>query len=120
MISMTNIYGFFNGHTLQKGNICLQIDDVKNRFKLLPCNHINNTMDKPIVTVIGYVLILLGFLAVILSMIGLRLKFLAFLEFGGPLIAFIIKMCMIMVGFILMYISKTIARDREEQESLLQ
>lgn len=77
-------------------------------------------MDKPIVTVVGYVLILLGFLALILSMIGLRLKFLAFLEFGGPLLAFIIKMSMIMFGFVLMYISKTIARDRAEQESLLQ
>jgi len=75
-------------------------------------------MDKPIVTVIGYILILLGFLALILSMIGLRLKFLSFLEFGGPLLAFIIKMSMIMLGFVLMYISKTIDRDRKEQELL--
>lgn len=76
-------------------------------------------MGKPIVTVIGYILILLGFLALILSMIGLRLKFLAFLEFGGPLIAFMIKMSMIMFGFIIMYISKTIERDRAEQEALV-
>jgi len=76
-------------------------------------------MGKPIVTVIGYIFILLGFLALILSMIGLRLSFLAFLEAGGPLLSFIIKMSMIMFGFVLMYISKTIERDRAEQESLL-
>lgn len=52
-------------------------------------------------------------------MIGLRLKFLAFLEYGGPLIAFMIKMSMIMFGFIIMYISKTIERDRAEQELML-
>jgi len=73
-------------------------------------------MDRPIITVIGYLLILLGFLALILSMIGLRLSFLRFLEFGGPLVGLIIKLTMIVAGFILMYVSKTIAQDREENQ----
>ncbi len=47
-------------------------------------------------------------------MIGLRLSFLKFLEFGGPLVALIIKVGMIVIGLILMYVSKTIAADREE------
>lgn len=72
-------------------------------------------MDKPIVTVVGYALILFGLLSLILSMIGLRLTFLSFLDFAGPLLGFILKISMIMLGFVLMYISKTIQRDRQEQ-----
>lgn len=72
-------------------------------------------MDNPIVTILGYALFLFGLLSLILSMIGLRLTFLSFLEFAGPLPGFIIKICMIMFGFVLMYISKTIQRDRLEQ-----
>ena len=72
-------------------------------------------MDKPIVTVIGYVLLLFGLLSLILSMIGLRLTFLSFLDFAGPLLGFMLKISMIMLGFVLMYISKTIQRDRQEQ-----
>ena len=72
-------------------------------------------MDKPLVTVIGYIFLLLGFLSIILSIVGLRLSFLSFLEFAGPLIAFMIKISFIMIGFIIMYISKTIQRDRLEE-----
>lgn len=71
-------------------------------------------MDRPIITVVGYLFLLFGFLSLILSMIGLRLSFLKFLEFGGPLVALIIKVGMIVIGLILMYVSKTIAADREE------
>ena len=73
-------------------------------------------MDRPIITVIGYLLLLFGFLALILSMIGLRLSFLRFLEFGGPLVALVIKLAMIVAGFILMYVSKTIAQDKEDSQ----
>lgn len=74
-------------------------------------------MDRPIITVIGYLFLLFGFLSLILSMIGLRLSFLRFLEFGGPLLAMVIKVGMIVIGFILMYVSKTIAADRKESKN---
>lgn len=73
-------------------------------------------MDRPIITVIGYLLLLFGFLSLVLSMIGLRLSFLKFLDSGGPLVAMMIKVGMIVAGFILMYVSKTIAQDREESK----
>jgi len=73
-------------------------------------------MDRPIITVIGYVLVLFGFLSLMLSMIGLRLSFLEFLEFGGPLVALVLRLSMVVIGFILMYVSKTIAQDREESK----
>jgi len=73
-------------------------------------------MDRPIITVIGYVLVLFGFLSLMLSMIGLRLSFLEFLEFGGPLVALVLRLSIVVIGFILMYVSKTIAQDREESK----
>ncbi len=64
-------------------------------------------MNRVTFTVIGYVLIVVGFVALILGMIGLNLKPLAFLDgVIGPLGSFLIKLLMIIVGFIMFYMSR--------------
>ncbi len=64
-------------------------------------------MNRVTFTVIGYILIVVGFVALILGMIGLNLKPLAFLDSViGPLGAFLVKLLMIIVGFIMFYMSR--------------
>jgi len=58
-------------------------------------------------SVVAYLFILFGFLSIILSIIGLKLRFLSFLDAGGEGLGFIIKICFIVFGFILMYVVRT-------------
>lgn len=57
--------------------------------------------------VIGYILFLVGALAIILGMVGINLSYLSWLEDLGRLPAFIIKLSFIVFGLIIMYVSKT-------------
>ena len=64
-------------------------------------------MNRVTYTVIGYVLIVVGFVALILGMIGLNLKPLTFIdELAGPLGSFLVKLLMVIVGFIMFYMSR--------------
>lgn len=63
-------------------------------------------MNKPIVTIIGFLLFLLGVLSIILSLVGLNLTILGFLNDIGTGFAFLIQLLMIMGGAIIMYLSK--------------
>lgn len=63
-------------------------------------------MKKEIITVIGFALFLLGFIALFLSLVGLNLTMFSFLEnFPSPF-PLVIKLVMIMAGVIVIYISK--------------
>ena len=64
-------------------------------------------MNKNIFTIIGFVLFILGTIAVILSLVGLNLTILAPLESLGAGIAFLIKIIMIVFGLILVYVVRT-------------
>ena len=69
-------------------------------------------MNRVTFTVIGYILILLGFLSLILSMIGLGLTPLKFIDnILGPLGSFIAKLLMIVVGMIMFYMSRVPADE---------
>ncbi len=57
--------------------------------------------------VIGYILFVVGALAIILSMVGINLSYLSWLEDLGRLPAFAIKLSFIVFGLIIMYVSKT-------------
>jgi hypothetical protein len=63
-------------------------------------------MQKPIVTVIGFVIFLLGMLSIILTLVGLNLQVLGFLYHIGPGFAFLVYLIMVMTGGIIMYMSK--------------
>ena len=64
-------------------------------------------MNKSIVTIIGFILFLLGTISIILSLVGLQLTILAPLESLGTGIAFLIKILMTVIGLIIVYVVRT-------------
>ena len=65
-------------------------------------------------TIIGFVLFLLGFLSVVLSTIGLNLDMLKFLDGLGRGTSFGIKLLMVFGGMILFYVGRTLEIDPED------
>ncbi len=60
-----------------------------------------------LLSVVGFVLLTLGFLSLLLGAIGMRFSFLEWIDGMGGLGAFIFKLVMLMVGFGLLYIGNT-------------
>lgn len=58
-------------------------------------------------SLIGFLLVVIGFLAVVYSLVGLKLSFLVWLDKPGPLFGFVMKMLMVIIGFVLVYIDQT-------------
>jgi uncharacterized membrane protein len=70
-------------------------------------------MRRPLLTLLGYILFLFGCISVILGFIGLSFTPLAFLDRLNPLASFLLKFSLILIGFILFYMSRV---SREEEE----
>ena len=69
-------------------------------------------MNRVTYTVIAYLLIVLGFVSLILAMVGLSLKPLTIIDdMAGPLGSFLIKILFILVGFIMFYMSRLPIED---------
>jgi len=69
---------------------------------------------KTILTLTGFTLLLIGLLSLILSMVGLKLTYLAWMDKTG--IGFLLKLLMVIIGFILIVLSRT-DWERERSES---
>ena len=63
-------------------------------------------MNKGIITTLGYILFLLGFLSILFTLVGLELTILKWLSGFGRTTALIVKLVMLFGGIIIMYISK--------------
>ncbi len=63
--------------------------------------------NKGIITLLGFILAGLGFLALILSMVGVQLAFLTWIDSPGKLFGFLIRLLMILVGIIIIYLVQT-------------
>lgn len=72
-----------------------------------------NTRKQAIITTIGFLLVGIGLLALILSLVGVKLSFLVWLDSSSRLFGFVGKLVMIIVGFILIYVAQT---DLEQEE----
>ncbi len=59
-------------------------------------------MKTAVLSVLGYLLFATGMIALILSLVGLRISFLSWLD-QNPLVGLIIKILLVMFGLILMY-----------------
>ena len=55
-------------------------------------------------TVLGFVIAGTGFLALVLSLVGIQLSFLTWIEYPGRLFGFLAKVVMVMAGVIILYI----------------
>ena len=64
-------------------------------------------MKNTIFTVLGFAFLLTGFIALILSLVGVRLVMLAFLDLIPSPGSFIAKIVMIMIGIVLIYVGKS-------------
>ena len=64
-------------------------------------------MKRTIVTIIGFALFLSGMYALVLSLVGAKFTALLFLEQLGASAAFFIKLLMVMVGILLIFLSRT-------------
>lgn len=71
--------------------------------------------NKGAITLIGFLLFVFGFTAMLLQMVGVSWYFLQFLEWGGRLFALIAKILMTIVGILLIVIANT-DWDRERRE----
>ena len=61
-------------------------------------------MKKGVVATLGFLLILYGFIALVLMMIGMQLSFLVWIDGWGKLLGFVIRLLMIVVGVVMMYL----------------
>ena len=67
---------------------------------------------KSIWIIFGFLLAGTGFMALILSMVGVQLSFLTFIDLPGPLFGFVTRLLMIIAGFVIVFMHTT--RWREE------
>ena len=63
--------------------------------------------NRGIIVLIGFLLAGTGFLALVLSLVGVQLAFLTWIDAFGGLIGFLIRVLMIMFGAIIIYVSRT-------------
>jgi hypothetical protein len=64
-------------------------------------------MKKGIWMLLGFILLLLGASALILSFVGVQLSFLAWLNYFGALTGFVLKLLMFISGIVIMYMTAT-------------
>lgn len=57
-------------------------------------------------TLTGFILFMTGMLALMLSTVGIYFSFLKFLEIWGGFVAFLLKILLVITGFVLIYLSK--------------
>jgi hypothetical protein len=58
-------------------------------------------------SLIGFLLVVTGFLALVYSLVGLKLSFLVWLDKPGPLFGLVMKLGMVILGFVLVYFDQT-------------
>ncbi len=59
------------------------------------------------VTLAGFLLVVFGILSLVLSLIGARFSFLAFLDHWGRLPGFVFRLLMIMIGFVIVFVNRS-------------
>lgn len=62
---------------------------------------------KALVTLIGFILIGLGFMALIFSIVGVKIAFLLWIDKPGALFGFLMRIIMILIGFTMVYVAQT-------------
>ena len=70
-------------------------------------------MNKNHLTIVGFIMFLLGMISIILSLVGLNLQVLSFIEKLGGGIAFLIKILIAVFGIIMVYLARTYNPEEE-------
>lgn len=72
--------------------------------------------NKGLLALIGFLLFVFGFTAIVLQMVGVSWYFLSFLELPGRLFAFVAKVLMLLFGIVIIVLAYT-DWDQERRES---
>ncbi|MCU0348688.1 MAG: hypothetical protein MUC59_17245 [Saprospiraceae bacterium] len=70
-------------------------------------------MKKAAWVTVGFLLFILGFSALVLSLVGVKLSFLVWLDYPGALFGFLAKIFMIIAGIVVVYMTVTDWRVEE-------
>lgn len=68
-------------------------------------------MNKQLLSIIGFLMFIIGSVAIVLSLVGLRLQILAPIEQLGSGYAFLIKIIIALFGVILIYLVRTATEE---------
>lgn len=71
------------------------------------------SQNKTFLTTLGFLMVVIGFLAIFLNFVGVDFAFLYWLRQFGGVSAFMIKIGMVILGFVLVYFGQ-VDLDREE------
>jgi len=74
--------------------------------------------NKALWTTVGFLLIIIGFLALAMSMVGLKFAFLQWMDYFGGLGSFITKLVMVLGGFVLVYMAQTDLSQADDEEEI--
>jgi hypothetical protein len=74
-------------------------------------------MSKSLATIIGFLFFIIGGLALVLSLIGVQLSYLTWIDSFGSLLGFLIRLLMILGGIVLVVLTRTDWREDEELEA---
>jgi len=58
-------------------------------------------------TLLGFLLLAVGFLALVLSLVGIQFAFLAWMDAIGPLFGFVMRILMILGGVVIIYMAQS-------------
>ena len=62
-------------------------------------------MKKNIFTIVGFLMLIFGMSALCLSLVGVKLSFLLWLDYGGALLGFVLRLLMIFGGIAMAWLS---------------
>ncbi len=62
----------------------------------------------------GFLMFIIGFTALVLSLVGVKLSYLTWIDAPGALFGFLVRILMIIGGVVIVYLSVTDWRDQEE------
>ena len=72
--------------------------------------------NKALFTTIGFILFILGSSALVLSLVGVKLSFLVWLDAAGALAGFVARIVMMISGIVLATLANTNWEDEEEED----
>ena len=73
-------------------------------------------MSRAIYTFVGFLLFLFGFMALALSLVGVQLTFLTWIDVPGKLFGFVVRLLMILGGIVIVVLTRTDWREEKGLE----
>jgi hypothetical protein len=82
---------------------------MKQKYSMLQPIHKSSVMtkNKTLFTIIGFLMFIFGFSTLVLMLVGMNLSFLTWIDAGGKLLGFVIRLLLIMSGFIFFYVAQS-------------